>query len=177
MMKKALIDVDETLYDYATPLYETIKNNGINIKPPSEWNSWDYICPELIPVEKAMGYFKEVHKRQSEFKPYKEAQDFLTWASKKHHIVIASNRDTSGKDLELWLIKNKLKYDEVWVGADKTKIMENNGLGIVVDDNPSTLNKASELGIRSVGLSKPWNKNKVNNDVELYKTLREIWTK
>ena len=38
----AMIDVDNTLFDFATPLYKMFLESGINLPPPQNWNTWDY---------------------------------------------------------------------------------------------------------------------------------------
>ena len=172
----ACIDVDETLYNYSQPLYESFISDGLTVGPPEEWNCWDYIYPDYMTKEQATKHFDLVHQRQLEFEPYKEARDFLQWACNNYYVVITSHRKPEREGvLKEWLKRNNLVFDELYVCQDKTEMFNKAIFRLVVDDNPYILKAAAEKGIRAVGLRKPWNVNHVDKKIELYDTLEEIW--
>lgn len=154
----ALVDVDNTLFDFATPLYEMLIENNINIPSPEHWNKWDYFYPEYMTKETACEYFDMVHSRQLEYKSFDDARVFLENLIKDRAVVIVSHREPNRcKELRKWLDINDLPYDMVECSDDKTKMFNKAVFDVVVDDCPSTLEAAVNAGINGYGLQKPWN--------------------
>ena len=174
-MRFASVDVDETLYNFADPLFSAFLGRGIDIEPPKEWNCWDYFYPSKMSKETAIECFDLIHSRQREFPHYAYANSFLKWLSREHYIIITSHRKPERKkELIEWLDDSKMFYDEVWVGEDKTKMFDKT-FGLVVDDNPHILRAAALKGIIAKGLLKPWNKECLGKDgIKLYKNLKHF---
>jgi len=154
----AMVDVDNTLFDFATPLYELFVKNNINIPPPENWNMWDYFYPEYMTKEIACKYFDIVHSHQMEYKPFDDARIFLENLIKDRAVVIVSHRmPHQCAELRKWLNANDLPYDMVECSNDKTKMFNRAIFDVVIDDCPSTLTAAYNAGIDCYGLEKPWN--------------------
>ena len=172
----AMVDVDNTLFDFATPLYEMFKNGGIDIPPVECWNKWDYFYPDFMSSKVAHEYFDKVHSNQLNYKPFSDAKTFLEHLIKDRAVVIVSHREPyQCTELKKWLQKNNLPYDMVECSDDKTKMFNRLIFDVVVDDCPGTLTAACNVGIASYGLSRPWNVG--CKDGVLLPTLTEIGEK
>lgn len=154
----AMVDVDNTLFDFATPLYEMFKDSGINIPLPENWNTWDYFYPEFMTKEIAFKHFDMVHSHQLEYEPFEDARVFLEGLIKDRAVVIVSHRKPHQcAELRKWLDEHNLPYDIVQCSDDKTKMFNKAIYNVVVDDCPSTLEAAYRSGIDGYGLQRPWN--------------------
>jgi len=170
----AIVDVDNTLFDFATPLYEMFIKDGIDIPPPSEWNTWDYFYPEFMTSKVAHEYFNAVHSHQLEYEPFEDARAFLENLIKERGVFIVSHRRPNQcAELRKWMNINNLPYDMVECSADKTKMFNRAIFDVVIDDCPMTLTAAKSAGIAAYGLSRPWNAG--CRDGVLLPTLTEIW--
>jgi len=154
----AIVDVDNTLFDFATPLYEMFKTSGINLPPPQNWNTWDYFYPEFMTSKVAHEHFDMVHSHQLEYEPFEDARTFLENLIKDRAVVIVSHRRPyQCAELRKWLNEHDLPYDMVECSDDKTKMFNRSVFGVVVDDCPMTLEAAHNAGIVGYGLTRPWN--------------------
>ncbi|MFA6258215.1 MAG: hypothetical protein WCX79_00760 [Candidatus Paceibacterota bacterium] len=168
-----MVDVDNTLFDFATPLYEMFIKDGINISPPTEWNIWDYFYPEYMTSKVAHEYFNNVHSHQLEYEPFEDARVFLRDLMMYYKVVIVSHRRPHHCGiLKEWLDINHLSYDEVKCSNDKTKMFDKDVFDVVIDDCPMTLTAAKNAGIVGYGLIRPWNVG--CKDGVLLSTLTEI---
>lgn len=170
-MKKIIVDIDNTLWDFAPVLYERIKKINPDMIPPSSWLTWDFWKPYLGARE---FYFiiREIHKDQCIFEPYPDAGFFLSSLRERgFYIIIASHREKDTLDAAVeWLTKYNLTFDDIHLSHDKTILF--NDCWAVVDDSPLTLDKAAEMGILRAGLKNPWNKDKKH---PLFANLIEIF--
>lgn len=171
-----LVDVDNTLFDFATPLYNVLKKTNDFIEEPKYWNSWDFYEQYFIKKTKFYNAVDSVHKYILNYKPFKYSKTFLDNLHKLgYYIIIASHRKkTFLKSLEEWLNFHELTYDEVHISYDKTVMFPITS--ILIDDNPFTINKADEIGIDCYAISYPWNKNlrpalRYNNLNEIYQQI------
>jgi len=173
-MKKAIIDVDETLWSFSRAFYDEVVASGIeNFPVPEEFNYWS-IFWEYLPKDAAFKFFDRVHCKQCDYKPYKEAKHFLQFLKDQgYYIVIASHRDPKyTEELKNWLMLCALPYDEVHVSFDKTALFNDPEVELVVDDRPETLVRAARAGKIAIGLLKPWNKR--CGKLRLFKSLKDI---
>jgi uncharacterized HAD superfamily protein len=176
MYKKAVIDIDNTLWHFCGVLYEELKANNSSIPNPNEWVDWDFwinYCSE----NEFWGAINQIHLNQDhdEHLPYPEAKEFLLQMKKQnYHIVIASHRITDSYiQTKRWLRKHGMIFDELHCTPDKTVLFDNT-CAIVIDDSPFILEKAIERGIKVSGLSFPWNKISQNNGIKLFSNLNEV---
>jgi len=165
-----IVDIDNTLWDLASVLYERMRKVNPALTPPSEWHEFDlwkrYVSPRVF-----FSIIRDIHMDQGMFTPYPDAGPFL--ASLKEigfHIVIASHRVKEALDATVrWLLTHNLVFDEIHLSYDKTVLFDR--CWGVVDDSPLTLYKAKKAGIVAAGLEMPWNE---YEDYPLFGNLGEI---
>lgn len=170
MPKIAVIDIDNTLWDFASVLYEEISGLNPNIPLPEKWICWDFWKNYLSP-EDFYRAINKIHLRQDDFGVFSDAEDFLLELKEaKYRIIIASHREEESRIPTInWLVKHRLPFDELHLSYDKTVLLP--CCSIVVDDSPHVLEKAKNLNILATGLEFAWNK---NNGFKLFKSLSEI---
>jgi len=175
-LKKAVVDIDNTLWHFCGPLYEGLKKINPAFPPPEfwiDWNFWMHYCSE----DEFMGVIHAIHLNQDDDMnlPYSEASGFLLRLKENgFHIVIASHRTTeSFARTRRWLLKHDLVFDDIHLSFDKTVLFDE-ACHMVIDDSPFVLEKAAERNIIASGLSFPWNKDARNNGYRLFDSLGEI---
>lgn len=170
-MRKIIVDIDNTLWDFAPVLYERLNYANPGFPHHSEWHSWSF-WKGLIAPEKLYGIIRDVHMEQDIFQPYEEARIFLERLRKSgFYIVIASHRQKETfASTQRWLKKNALPFDEIHLSYDKTVLFDE--CWAVVDDSPVTLDKARAVGIVRAGLKNPWNE---RENHPLFASLTEIY--
>lgn len=174
--KKAVIDIDNTLWHFCDVLYERLKIINEAMPTPHDWIEWDF-WENYCSKEEFIRAIKDIHLNQDDerYLPYPEARDFLaTLKENNFHITIASHRMLeSEKQTRNWLIKHDLVFDELHLSYDKTVLFEEI-CHVVVDDAPDVLEKAREKGVISTGLLFPWNMKYKDDGHRLFKSLDEI---
>lgn len=174
-MRKIIVDIDNTLWDFAPVLYEHLKEVAPSIPTPDQWNTWDFWggCTTEKTLYKII---RDIHMRQDEFGVYPDAGQFLSTLNEKgFYIIIASHREKGTIEAaKRWLKKHALPFDEVHLSYDKSVLF--NDAWAIVDDSPITLDKALKAGIVRAGLKNPWNENEnhplFNNLMEIYAYLQ-----
>ena len=176
MNKTAIIDIDNTLWQFCDAFYEELRKINKNFPPPANWTHWDIwdgYCTEQE-FHKAVNAI-HLNQDSNTFQPYPEAKNFLS-ALKQHdyHITIASHRSPEYmSQTERWLKKHGLLYDDIHLSYQKTRLF-NNGIDVVVDDAPQVLERAVESGALATGLLFPWNRAYRDNGFRLCSNLDEI---
>ena len=172
MNKTAVIDIDNTLWQFSDAFYMMLKEMNENFPEPGQWvNSqfWKGYCSEAD----FMAAINSIHQHQDSerYQPYPESQGFLS-SLKKHgfHVIIASHRseETRGSTGQ-WLAQHGLPYDELHLSFNKTVLFPQ--ADVVVDDAPLTLKKAVESGALATGLIFPWNRVHAGNGFKLFPNL------
>lgn len=176
MLKKAIIDIDNTLWHFCGVLYEQLKTIAPAVPAPDHWVNW-YFWMHYCSEDEFWAAINRIHLNQDDdaYMPYDEAGEFLG-ILKDHdfHITIASHRTAeSFIQTKRWLRKHDLIFDELHCSPDKTLLFDESCF-IVVDDSPFVLEKAVEKGVMASGLMFPWNRNNSNNGYRLFKTLNEV---
>jgi len=176
MNKTAIIDIDNTLWQFCDAFYEVLRKISENFPPPenwTDWNIWEGYCTEQEFYEAV----NAIHLNQdsNEYQPYPEAKGFLNALKQNdYHITIASHRSPEYmSQTERWLKKHGLVYDDIHLSHHKTSLF-NNGIDVVVDDAPQVLGKAVESGALATGLLFPWNRTYSDNGFRLCSDLNEI---
>jgi hypothetical protein len=169
-MKKIIVDIDNTLWDFAPVLYGRIKEINPAITPPTEWLVWDFWRPYLS-SHQLYTIIRDIHMEQDSYPVYPDAASFL--ASVKDldlHIIIASHREKGTLEATTrWLVKHSLLFDEVHLSHDKSVLFDDSWA--IIDDSPATLQKAAEFGIVRAGLRTPWNR---HDNHPLFDNLMEV---
>jgi len=176
MDKTAIIDIDNTLWQFCDAFYEELRNINVNFPTPENWTNWeiwDGYCTE----QDFYNAVNAIHLNQDsdKFQPYPEAKGFLSALKQNDfHITIASHRSPDYmSQTARWLKKHGLVYDDIHLSYNKTSIIHN-GTYVVVDDSPQVLEKAVESGAFATGLLFPWNRAYRDNGFKLCSNLDEI---
>lgn len=175
MSKRAIVDIDNTLWQFSDAFYLELKKINENFPTPDRWCTYD-IWEEYCSVEDFITAINTIHHNQNSdrHQPYPESRDFLSSLREQgFHIVIASHRTPETRQpTEQWLARHGLLYDELHLSLDKTVLFPK--ADIVVDDSPLTLEKAIESGARGAGLLFPWNGTYASNGFRLFQNLDEV---
>jgi hypothetical protein len=176
MHKKAIVDIDNTLWHFCNVLHEQLKQNNLSVPNPELWVNWDFWM-HYFSEEDFWAAINRIHLNQDDdaHLPYDGAGEFLeTLKNHSFHVVIASHRTTESYiQTKRWLRKHDLIFDELHCSPDKTVLFDET-CTIVIDDSPYVLEKALEKGIKASGLSFPWNKATQNNSLKLFSNLNEV---
>ena len=176
MTKTAIIDIDNTLWQFCDALYEELKKVNGNFPAPDRWTHldlWEGYCSK----DDFFGAINAIHQNQDSdrYLPYPEARGFLSELKKNgYHITIASHRSPDYREqTERWLDRHGLVYDELHLSFNKTLLFDTY-TSVVVDDAPQVLEKAVESGAMGAGLLFPWNRTYANNGFRLFNNLNDV---
>src|SRR5512139_3031121 len=89
----AVIDIDNTLWQFSDPFYEELQRLNGPVPPTEQWTSAHFWEPYLS-EQQFMDAINAIHHRQDseKFRPYPEAQRFLrTLQEQGYRVVIASH--------------------------------------------------------------------------------------
>ena len=174
--KKAIVDIDNTLWHFCDALYEELRKTNKRFPTPDSWTDWDLwegYCTE----DDFYNAVNAIHFNQHSDKhlPYPQARDFLiNLKANGYHITIASHRSPDyTTQTEKWLKKHGLVYDELHLSFHKTQLFTES-TDVVVDDSPLVLEKAVAKGVMATGLLFPWNRLYSENGYILLNSLDEI---
>jgi hypothetical protein len=173
--KTAIIDIDNTLWQFSDAFYLELKKINNNFPTPDRWCTYD-IWEGYCSAEDFIAAINTIHHNQDSdrYQPYPESKHFLASLREQgFHIVIASHRtpETSGPT-ERWLARHGLPFDELHLSLDKTVLFPT--ADVVVDDSPLTLEIAVESGALGAGLLFPWNRDYASNGFRLFQNLNEV---
>jgi len=176
MPKTAIIDIDNTLWQFCDAFYVELAKINKSFPTPDTWTTWD-IWEGYCSKHDFFKAVNIVHSKQDcdMYLPYPEAKNFLSCLRRNgYHITIASHRSPDHrKPTERWLNKHGLVYDELHLSFQKTALFSML-TDVVVDDAPQVLEKAMESGANATGLLFPWNREYAVNGFRLYSSLNEI---
>jgi hypothetical protein len=176
MHKRAIIDIDNTLWHFCDVFYEQLRKINRGFPTTDSWTHWD-IWQGYCSEDDFYGAVNAIHFNQDSdsYLPYPEAKDFLiTLKEHNYHITIASHRSPDYRNqTEKWLKKHGLVYDELHLSFHKTQLFDTS-TNVVVDDAPKVLEKAVENGVMATGLLFPWNQACSDNGFKLFNNLNEI---
>ncbi len=174
-MRLAVIDIDNTLWQFCDAFYEELRKINAAFPRPAQWTTWNFFegfCSE----EEFMQAVDAVHIRQDSdaFQPYPEAKGFLqSMREEGYRVVIASHRNAEMQGpTERWLNKHGLVYDDLHLSWDKTVLFSD--AAVVVDDAPHTLEKAVAAKAIGAGLLFPWNRAYAGNGFGLFQNLNDV---
>jgi len=176
MSKTAVVDIDNTLWQFCDALYEDLRKVNKNFPPPQQWTHWD-LWEGYCTKDEFFGAINAIHSKQDSdgYLPYPDARDFLSSLRENgYHITIASHRSPDyRKQTEKWLERHRLVHDDLHLSYQKTRLFDM-FTSVVVDDAPQVLEKAVENGALATGLSFPWNKAYADNGFRLFNNLNDV---
>ena len=174
--KTAIVDIDNTLWQFCDAFYEELKKINKNFPAPAtwtHWNIWEGYCTEHA-------FFRtinSIHLNQDSdnHRPYPEAKGFMAALKQNnYHITIASHRSPEFMtQTERWLKKHGLVFDDLHLSYHKTNLITRKTT-VVVDDSPNVLERAAQNGVLATGLLFPWNRAFRDNGFRLCSNLNEI---
>ena len=169
-IQRIIVDIDNTLWDFASVFQEKLKEIAPDIPPMTEWE-WDFYM-DYISIEELYSIVNDIHIEQDLFKPFKSSKWFLeSLINKGYEITIASHRqEISREATEMFLKKNNLPYTELHLSSNKAVLFDSSIA--IVDDAPHLLDEAKKNGLICTGLLHPWNK---HTEHPLFKSLEEIF--
>jgi hypothetical protein len=175
MKKTAIIDIDNTLWQFCDAFYLELKKINANFPTPDQWslfNFYEGYCSD----GDFFAAIDAVHFKQDsdQYRPYPEARPFLSSLRERgYDIIIASHRkEDTRQPTERWLARHRLPYDELHLSFDKTTLFGR--ADVVVDDAPQTLEKAVKSGVLAAGLLFPWNRAYAGNGFGLFQDLNGV---
>ena len=176
MIRKAIIDIDNTLWHFCDALYEELRKVNGSFPAPGRWTHWD-MWEKHCSLDEFLSAVNAVHLNQhsDRYLPYPEAKEFLSSLKENgYHIIIASHRSPDyRRQTEKWLKKHDLVYDELDLSFQKTRLFDSL-TDVVVDDAPDILEKAVEHGVMATGLLFPWNREYAGNGFRLFQNLNQV---
>ncbi len=175
MSKTAIIDIDNTLWQFSDAFYLELKKINKDFPTPDQWCTYD-VWEGYCSVEAFIAAINAIHYNQDSdrYQPYPESKDFLSSLKENgFRIILASHRmQEMRQPTERWLARHRLSYDELHLSLDKTILFST--ADVVVDDLPMTLEKAIESGALGAGLLFPWNRAYASNGFGLFRNLNEV---
>ena len=155
-MQNIIVDIDNTLWDFASVFHDRLKERVPDIPPVTEWE-WDF-HRKYIAEEDLYRIFDGIHREQHLFEPFPSAQFFLESLSDRgYEIIIASHRDENSREAtESFLKKNNLQYTELHLIRNKTVLFDS--CSALIDDAPYLLEEAKRHNLVRAGLLHPWNR-------------------
>ncbi len=163
MGKVAVIDIDNTLWQFCDAFYEELRKINSTFPTPDEWTAfdiWEGYCSEAD----FFSAIQRIHLQQDStaYQPYPEAGDFLsTLREKGYSLIIASHRSPETRNqTERWLARHGLVYDELHLSYDKTTLLTRTH--VVVG------------GVLGTGLLFPWNRPCADNGFRLFQNLNGV---
>jgi hypothetical protein len=168
-MQRIIVDIDNTLWDFASVFHDRLKEIIPEIPPMAEWK-WDFYKGYMTD-EDLFRIVNDIHLIQDIFDPFPSAKWFLdTLFTNGYDVVIASHRHEDARDAtEAFLKKHDLSYSELHLSYNKAILFDSSSA--IVDDSPYLLDEAKNNGLICSGLLYPWN---IETDYPLFNTLEEI---
>jgi len=169
----ALVDIDNTLWDFASVLYEELVKVVPDIPSPEKWYEWDF-WRNHIEAELFFDIINRIHRKQDMYSPFPDTRGFLESLREiGFRIVIASQRD-SGTMIPTvrWFLKHRLPFDDIFLVNTKSFLVERST--VVVDDSPMVLKESLNKRKPATGLAFPWNSSLVNQGAFLFDSLDSI---
>jgi hypothetical protein len=177
MKETAVVDIDNTLWQFCDPFYEELKKINSTIPPIEQWTTADFWKP-YCSLKEFMDAINAIHRAQDseQYRPYPESREFLAVLKERgYQVIIASHRlEGTRTPAERWLSRHQLPYDELHLSFDKTVLFDR--AAVVVDDAPQTLEKAVAHCAIGAGLLFPWNRSSARNGFGLFHDLTEVLT-
>jgi len=168
-MQRIIVDIDNTLWDFATVFHDRLKETIPEIPPMNEWQ-WHFY-KDYITEEDLYRIVNDIHKIQDIFSPFPSAKLFLDRLFMNgYDVVIASHRHENSRAVtETFLKKHNLPYSDLHLSYNKAILFDS--CNAIVDDSPHLLDEAKQKGLICTGLKYPWNSQTVH---PLFNSLEEV---
>jgi 5'(3')-deoxyribonucleotidase len=153
------IDIDSTLHHYWDELEGSVRRRfGIKL-PYGEQRTWQitHLRDEQLRVAIADTHSDAAIARA---RPYPDAVEIVNgWHADGHFIHITSHRAHASRPAtERWLDAIGLQHDELYCSYDKVGRCREIAIDVLIDDSPTNIERALEVGIVAATLVHPWNR-------------------
>ena len=155
MPKRAILDVDGTLWDLMSPVHRILEIKfDVVMGTPDRWNYHrDFVSDEAF-----YEAVRQAHAEQLKFPPYAGA-DKLFYALNEagYEVIVASHRPPQmAEAIANWLRLNDLgPYSGIYCGRDKHFLIQYEDL--VIDDRPDTIRYANRENAQALSLTYRYN--------------------
>jgi FMN phosphatase YigB (HAD superfamily) len=116
MNKTAIVDIDNTLWQFSDVFYEKLAKISEDFPTPDNWTHWWSIWQGYCTEQDFYDAVNSIHVKQDSdhYQPHPEAKGFLFGLKQNgYHITIASHRSPEYMNqTERWLKKHGLLYDD-----------------------------------------------------------------
>lgn len=195
-MAKIHLDIDDTLADTTSAFIEymeVVYNLKIS-RDILKMHAYNEMLFEI--VGKNIDFFKEFEKSEfhSRILPYKNAQKIISLLAQKNQLFVISGRSLNLKEKtkewvnkyfpgcisEVHLVNQYPREGEEKFSLKKHELAKQLNCTISIDDDPNLAIKLSELGVKVILFTQPWNEKtylngsikRVNNWDEVLKLLK-----
>lgn len=146
--KVIIVDVDSTMYDFLTPLYQKLRVIKPDVTHPMAVNTWGKYIEEVGSKE-FYRIVNQIHEEIRLLEPFRGIKPLLDlfWCE-GYTIVVATHRlPTLKQSLVEWLDHHQIHYDGIFCDTSKKTDLFNEETYLVIDDCPATIRTAIEKGI------------------------------
>lgn len=155
---KIAIDIDSTLHHYWDVLSEVSRQRfGIEL-PYEEQVAWGIT---RLREDQLQLCIEESHsdERILAGRPYPDAVETVRRWHREGHVVhvVSSREERMVPATAQWLQAIGLPFKRLHCCGEKVKRCSEEGVELLIDDNPLDLSKAAELGIEVAAILHPWN--------------------
>lgn len=152
------IDVDSTLHDYWSQFRAAaMALHGVDL-PYEDQRDWSV---DALSRQQLAEVIEHTHHddRIAAAEPYAGAADVINaWRRAGHLILITTHRRTDAHDATAeWLADHGIGFDLLRCGYEKVPHCVEVGAGLLIDDSPTNLRGAIEVGLLAATLVHPWN--------------------
>lgn len=159
-MKRAIVDVDGTLWNFHKPLHVQLHRlyDFPNV-PTSKITHWNWYFDYGITKSQFYKAVDIVHRSQRHYEPFKGVQQLFSHLDDAgYEVVIASHRRPQiAHILAQWIAEYDMcPYSALYAGPDKSQFFRRGDL--LIDDAPHTIEDGLSLGMDVMYLEWPWNK-------------------
>lgn len=170
----AVVDVDSTLCDFSSVLYQELCRIDPASPNPSNWIEWDFWEPIMSKNEFYLAVEK-AQKRLSETPMIPGANEAVKTLYKNYFVTISSHRSQKQISvLDKWLFGNGIPYDKIHLTYDKTELFGETGMRVVIDDSPIVLQAALDNDLVALGLRYPWNASMDEHGALLFDSMFDV---
>ena len=190
-MAKIHLDIDDTLADTTTAFInymEAVHDVKIT-RDVLKMHAYNEILFEI--VGKNIDFFREFEKSEhhSNILPNKNADKIISLLAKKNELIVISGRSLNLKDKtkewvnkyfpncisQIHLVNQYPREDEEKTPLKKHELCKELDCSLSIDDDPNLALKLSELGVKVILFTQPWNKNiNLNGSIKRINSWDEV---
>ena len=165
MKSSILLDLDDTIADFRSVMYSSLKSKYKKVKPVHNWDSYNltHHCNETM-HKNILDLIINDNVLQN-IKPHKFAKNTLDRLKQHYNIVIVTSRHyhpTAYDITKQWFNTHNIHYDNLHItGGDvkKSDVAKMYNVKYGVDDHIENYKDYENHGIKCILMDMPWNRN------------------